>query len=180
MDLYIQVGLLLVISTGFVLLAYIYSQVLDVGKETYRVTDNYKVSYSSDDAYNNPTILIDGRNLAQWVRQKSMSRDVYLMYYNGAGQPIAGLTPPNNISEFNTPIEVEVSGAEYFLREMTLHDKFQNKIPTAIRYKDVTNVKKYLNTYVAKVDQIATKKMATVYTFPAEEDGRVIYVVTIQ
>ena len=80
MDLYVQVGLLLIMAIMFALLAYFYGVAKDIGIETQAELEKDSVSYSLDSSITSPTFYVDYRTFVQWALNASDQRQVYLIY----------------------------------------------------------------------------------------------------
>lgn len=175
MDLYIQVGVILVMASMFALVAYMYGSSTALGIDIHKRLDKPSVNYSLDSSVTSPTIFVDSRVFVQWAVNKKNQRDVYLKYP-------AVIKPDSALyKEYMYHIEDKTNNKDVSDRRLTIEAKPGKLELNAFKVKDQSpKTLDYLTAFSQQAKQQGTNKMITVYTFINPSTEEVIYVCYIK
>lgn len=175
MDLYIQVGVLLVMASMFALVVYFYSDSTARGLEIAKALDKPTVNYSLDSSVTTPTFFVDSRVFTQWAINAHGQRKVYLIYPNSI-EPSASL-----YGQYLHKLTVRQSNTDLADRSLTVHPQVPSEVPNAYYVNDQSpKTVDYLSLYQEEAKLKGRDKMVTVYTFTDDLSGEVIYVCYIK
>lgn len=175
MDLYIQIGLLLIFMAAFALVAYFYSVNISQGSTIFKTLDKPSVNYSSDSTITSPTFTVDNRVFTQWAINARDQRQVYLLYPNN-------LEPDKELyGQFLYEIELTQQDQDPSNRKIDIRPQTPNQVSNALFISDPTNKSlDYLNLFTQEAKNRARDGMITVHTYTDELSGEVIYICQIR
>lgn len=179
MDLYVQVGTMLVMATLFALVAFFASDSLETGE---RIKNNLHIddtTYSKDSTITSTTFNVTATAFKQWLISTRVQRDVFLIY------PVS--TPPDAImKQYQHMLVIKVNSQMQGDRTLTV-DPVPNGtsgfVPNSIKVGlDNEKLLAYVDAFTTQAKTIydpANTKSTTanirVETFTETGTGKVIY-----
>lgn len=175
MDLYMQVGVLLVMASMFALVAYFYSVSTMTGLRIGDALDKPSVNYSLDSSVTSPTFFVDSRVFPQWAINAKGQRDVFLVYPSN-------ITPDATIyGEYLRSLVIDKSDADPSHRKLIMNPKVPQYTNNALHVLDqAPKTIDYLTLYAQTAKAQGQNKMVTVYTFTDTKSSEVIYICYIK
>jgi len=174
-DLYIQVGVLLVMASMFALVAYFYSVSFATGIETREQLTEPSVNYSLDSSVTTPTFLVDARTFVQWAINAKGQRELFLVYPSS-------ITPAEaTYGQYLREITVKLDGGDVSNRSLKIHPQTDTQVSNAYEVSDQSpKTVDYLRVYAEESKLRGSDEMVTVYTFTDSATNAVIYVCYIK
>lgn len=175
MDLYVQVGMFLVMATMFALVIYFYGISTDIGVDAEDRLYKDSVDYSYDTSITSPTFYVDHRVFVQWAMNASDQRSVYLVY------PQA-IRPANNVyGQYMRELDIELDTQDKSARKIEVLPQTNRQVSNAFEITGNSGkIVDYLRVYAEHASTVATDKTITVHTFTDPETRAVIYVCFIK
>lgn len=175
MDLYIQIGVLLIMATMFSLLAYYYSVSMETGQNAGEKLYEPSVNYSLDSSVTSPTFLVDSRTFVQWALNARGQRQLYLVY------PTSIRPSDDYYKEYLRELKITLDTVDISGRSLEVRPKTGSQNSNAFEVSEQSpKVVDYLSLYAEEAKARARNKMVTVYTFSDSSTQEVIYVCYIK
>lgn len=175
MDLYMQVGVLLVMASMFAVVISIYADSTARGIEIEKALNKPTVNYSLDSSVTTPTFFVDSRVFTQWAINTRSQRKVFLMYPNT-------IIPNETLyGQYLHRLTIKQSDADPADRSITVHPQLPSEVKNAYYVND-QNPKTidYLSVFTQEAKATGRDEMVTVYTFTDSKSSEVIYVCYIK
>lgn len=175
MDLFVQIGVLLLMLTMLSLIFYFGSDTFDRGNKISKQLAQEEVSYSMDSTITTSTFYIDSRAFVQWALTTKEQRAVYLMYQGS-------VTPDEKLyGAYMYELNVTKEKIDQSNRSLVIKPKTKTQISNAILVEDqspkITNI---LREFASEAKKGSAKKVVTVYTFTESKTGEVKYLCYIE
>lgn len=175
MDLYIQVGVLLVMASMFSLVVYFYADSTSRALEIEKALSKPTVSYSLDSSVTTPTFFVDSRVFTQWAINAKSQRKVFLMYTDS-------IIPNETLyGQYLHRLTIKQNDADPAERNITVHPQVPSETKNAYYVNDQTpKTVDYLTVFTQEAKARGRDEMVTIYTFTDTLSSEVIYVCYIK
>lgn len=175
MDLYMQIGFILILLTAFSSLIYFTFDAIDRGEQVYNTFAKEGENYSLDSSVTNPMFYVDARTFTQWALNAKSQRDLYLVYPNT-------IIPDNSIyKQHLRKLDVTLDVLNPSDRKIVLNPNLDSNVNNAYFVNDQSpKTVDYLYLYSEEAKRLSRDKVITVYTFSEDTTDKTIYLAYIK
>lgn len=184
MDLYAQIGVLLIFATLFSTVLLFTSQALELGQDVTERFNYTEVRYNADSSITSDTFSIGVNTFKQWVASTQTQRDVYLIYDSG-------ITPTANMQQYTAMVITKQHSNLPGDRSVEVNTQTKGTstfVPNAIKVEGTgSNINAYLSDFVNRAKNIQDPNRTSgkvprirVETYSDSQTGKTLYLCYVQ